>query len=699
MKQFVLFISMVLFACTALAQDPAYPASPPAPQNIIKAEYFFDADPGFGNGTDIPVTAATTINNLVASVNTTGLSNGIHRLFIRTRNNEGSWSMVTSSDFLVDFDPLYPTAPAAPQNIIRAEYFFDTDPGIGNGTAISITPAADINNLVASITTTGLTNGIHRLYIRTRNNEGAWAITSSRDFLVDTDPVYPAPPAAPQNITQAEYFLNTDPGIGSGTAISITPAVDINNLVAGINTTGLSSGIYRLYIRTRNNEGAWAITNSRDFLVDIDPAYPTPPASPQNITQAEYFLNTDPGIGNGTAISITPAVDINNLVASINSSALTPGTTNRLYLRTRNNEGNWSITNIATFVVDIVSDPVYPTPPPAPQNIVQAEYFLNTDPGIGNGTAISITAAVDINNLVTGINTSALTPGTTNLLYLRTRNNEGSWSITNIATFTVDIVNDPAYPPAPPAPGNITYAEYFFDTDPGFGNGNAIAITPGVNISNLVIAANTSALAPGTHRLFVRSFDDWSITSVQSFNILSALPLRFLSFTAAGSNNDVLLNWDTDNEINTSHFDVEFSTDGSRFTKIAEVKAMNTVGTHQYRFVHVSPAGLALYYRIKQVDLDGKFDYSSIARVNRSLNNSITLTPNPAQNFAMLMFGKPSAKTNLRMVNTNGQVVLQQQINEGTRQHTIDISKLPAGVYIVQLQTTNGIETFKLVKQ
>jgi hypothetical protein len=357
MKQFILFISMVLFACRLMAQDPAYPASPPTSQNIIKAEYFIDVDPGFGNGVNIPFTTGIDINNLSVSVNTTGLSNGVHLLWIRTRNNEGNWSVTIVRDFIVDFDAPYLTIPPAPQNIVRAEYFIDTDPGIGNGVSISFGAAVNITNLVAGINTTGIGNGIHRLYIRTRNNEGAWAITNNKDFLVDSDPAYPSAPAAPQNITQAEYFINTDPGIGNGTGISITPAVDISNLVVGINTSALTPATTnRLYLRTRNNEGSWSITNIGTFVVDIvsDPVYPSPPPAPQNIVQAEYFLNTDPGIGNGTAITITPALDINNLVTSINTSALTPSTTNRLYLRTKNNEGKWSITNIATFVVDIV---------------------------------------------------------------------------------------------------------------------------------------------------------------------------------------------------------------------------------------------------------------------------------------------------------------------------------------------------------
>ncbi len=532
MKQFILFISMVLFACGILAQDPNYPASPPAPQNIIKAEYFFDADPGFGNGTNIPITPGTDIANALVSINTTGLSNGVHRLLIRTLNNEGHWALTTPGEFIVDADPAYAAILPAPQNITGAEYFFDNDPGIGNGIAISITPGVDLNNLAVPINTTGLSNGIHRLFLRTRSNEGHWSIINYGLFAVDFDPAYPAVPATPQNIIQAEYFINTDPGIGNGTPITITPGVDIANYVAAINTSALTAGTTnQLFIRTKNNEGHWSISNYRIFVVDIvsDPVYPTVPAAPQNIIQAEYFINTDPGVGNGTPISITPGVDIANTVAAINTSALTAGTTNQVFIRTKNNEGHWSISNYRSFIVDIVSDPLYPASPAAPQNILQAEYFLNTDPGIGNGTPITIAPGVDIANIAASINTSGLSAGSTNQLFVRTKNNEGHWSISNYRTVIVDLVGDPVYPTVPAAPQNILRAEYFVDTDPGIGNAVPITVTPGVDISNISVAVNTNGLPVGVHQLVVRSYNaegNWSISNVRTFNIgtISILP-------------------------------------------------------------------------------------------------------------------------------------------------------------------------------
>ena len=176
-------------------------------------------------------------------------------------------------------DPVYPTPPSAPSNIVAAEYFVDADPGFGNGTVISISAGVNLINVNASINTTGLTIGVHRVYIRTRNASGSWSILSSGEFLYDFDPGYSAPPAALQNITAAEYFIDVDPGFGNGANIPVSPGTNVSNVVTAINTTGLSNGTHRLYIRTRDGNGKWSITSVSEFISDSNPAYPVAPVS------------------------------------------------------------------------------------------------------------------------------------------------------------------------------------------------------------------------------------------------------------------------------------------------------------------------------------------------------------------------------------------------------------------------------------
>lgn len=441
MKSFfisILFTGMLIYAN---AQDPSYPPAPAALQNIIAAETFIDTDPGIGMATNVPVTAGLNISNAAATINLTGLSNGFHRLFLRTKNAAGIWAITESKDFLYDFNPVYTNNPAA-QNIVAAEYFIDTDPGFGEGTSITITPALELNNAAVTVNTNGLSNGVHRLYIRTKNAEGKWSLSNVKDFIVDFDFAYPPVPAALQNIIAAEYFINTDPGPGNGTPITITAATNIADIDVAVNTSSLSPATTNhLFIRTKNALGHWSIANEKQFAVLItnDPAYTAAPAAPQDIIAAEYFINTDPGPGNGTNIPITAATDINNLNTVINTSALQPATTNQLFIRTKNAEGQWSIANAKQFSVSITNDPAYPASPAAPQNIVAAEYFIDVDPGRGIATQIPVSAAMDISNLAATINTTGLSNGQHHL-FLRTKNADGFWSITNHASFFTDLL-------------------------------------------------------------------------------------------------------------------------------------------------------------------------------------------------------------------------------------------------------------------
>jgi hypothetical protein len=200
------------------------------------------------------------------------------------------------------------------QPITRAEYFFDTDPGFGNGTAIAVTPGPVVDlNFNASVA--GLETGIHTLFIRTKSV--VWSQVHTR--LVGVSPN--------AGITRAEYFFDTDPGFGNGTAIAVTPGkvVDLN---FNANTEGLNPGVHSLFIRTKSV--VWSQVHTR--LVGVSPD--------AGITRAEYFTGTDPGYGNGIPITVTPGklvvLDVN-----LENLNLSDGV-NYIYFRTY--AGFWSQT-------------------------------------------------------------------------------------------------------------------------------------------------------------------------------------------------------------------------------------------------------------------------------------------------------------------------------------------------------------------
>ncbi|MDF2193707.1 CARDB domain-containing protein [Paraflavitalea sp. CAU 1676] len=435
MKKYVMTLIGWAMAILAFAQDdpPPYPPSRNLPENIVAAEYFVDNDPGFGQGIALALTPAGNISNTTVSINVNGLSNGIHRLYIRVRNAEGSWSLVSLKEFLYDQDPFYTTTPLAPKQIIAAEYFIDTDPGYGKGTAIAISPGVDISTVPVPVNVNGLSNGNHRLHIRSQNADGSWSQVIIHEFSVDFNPPYANIPLAPENIVAAEYFFDIDPGHGLGTSIPITPGTDLSNLSTNVQTSALSVGSHRVYLRTKNQEGKWSITRMLEFVVNLDPEYATAPPAAKPVVAAEYFIDTDPGAGKGQAIPITPNVELNTINVQAATNGLALGI-HRLYLRTRSTEGHWSITEVREFSVS--EDPDY-TPAPLPaQNVVAAEYFIDTDPGMGKGITIPVAPATDISNINVVVNTAGLSDAF-HRLYIRTRNQEGRWSITYDSAFYV----------------------------------------------------------------------------------------------------------------------------------------------------------------------------------------------------------------------------------------------------------------------
>ena len=146
------------------------------------------------------------------------------------------------------------------------------------------------------------------------------------------------------------------------------------------------------------------------------------------------------------------------------------------------------------------------------QNITKVEYFIDTDPGFGLGNDVPVTPAANISNLQFSIPLGAVPVGF-HTFYVRAKDGNGHWSLSEVKSFYKSEFNAIAYP-------NITKAEYFIDTDPGFGMGVNIPLTPAINISNLQFTIGLGAVPTGFHTLYVRAKDAngrWSFTHAGKF--------------------------------------------------------------------------------------------------------------------------------------------------------------------------------------
>ncbi len=190
----------------------------------------------------------------------------------------------------------------------------------------------------------------------------------------------------------------------------------------------------------------------------------------------------------------------------------------------------------------------------------------------------------------------------------------------------------------------------------------------------------------------------------KDFTIKGSLPVTWLSFTAEKSGaNTVLLNWSTANELNNDHFEIERSNDGTNFAMITNIKAgSNPNQVQKYAYTDKAAQQGDNYYRVKQVDLDGRFTYTDIKKVTLDgASTFFSIRPNPVVDKATLVAGTRLNNVRISMVSATGKTVYtssQTLINAGDVL-TIPVSNLAKGVYIIKITSDEGNKTEKLVVQ
>ncbi len=402
-------------------------------QQINYAEYFFDNDPGRGSGTSITLSQGDLID-VNTSISTSSLSIGIHTLYIRTKTTSNEWSLCNKRT-------IYITASSANSQITKSEYFIDNDPGFGNGIEISTTIGDSVQQTI-STSTSSLNPGIHYIYCRVRNGAGIWSMTSQRLLYITENQTL-------GNVASAEYFFDNDPGFGNANNISFT-AGDSVNISTTIPISTISSGLHYLNIRVKDNNGIWSMVANNLVYKSIN-------YGGSQITNAEYFFDNDPGLGNANSIAIT-AGDTINFASQIPTNNLTSGIHN-FYVRVKNSNSKWSISSSRLIYVIVGTN--------VTSKITATEYYFDNDPGFGNATAISTTAGNTI-DITAAISSSSLSIGH-HRFNVRSKNSLGHWSITEqrLIYVTPSLANQ-----------KIVAIEYSVDTILPFGQGTVINVNP-----------------------------------------------------------------------------------------------------------------------------------------------------------------------------------------------------------------------------
>jgi hypothetical protein len=170
---------------------------------------------------------------------------------------------------------------------------------------------------------------------------------------------------------------------------------------------------------------------------------------------------------------------------------------------------------------------------------------------------------------------------------------------------------------------------------------------------------------------------------------MTTLPVSLISFEATLlSNRKALLTWTTSSEINSNHFEIERSTDGRNFTAIGNIEANNTGNAiSNYSFTDAAPISKNTFYRLKQVDFDGKSKYLGIRLIRAgSANILVGAYPNPVQGTSItLLAGDQSLPVVYRISDVQGRVIKTGIMQQS--QEEINIGDIDKGIYFLQIGT------------
>ena len=400
-----------------------------------------------------------------------------------------------------------------PQALVYAEYFWDTDPGLSNGVPVSVAAAETFaigspSALVLNVSVTSLSAGLHRLGFRVVDASARWSDINWLPVQVQNAATLAASVATSsindtnKLLVAAEYFWDSDPGNGNGTAVSVSAAESFTLGAPGTNllsvdVSALPVGLHRLGFRMKDASANWSAINWLSVQVQ-NAASLAASVAPSSINDAgkllaaaEYFWDSDPGSGNGTPLSVpvaesftlgAPGTNFFNVDVSVLPAGL-----HQLGARTRDASANWS--GINWLPVEV---------PGTPLLLLNGQYYSNSVVQTTNGTSFQVTLQSAFPNATIFYTTDGSDPNGANVY---------SGPFTATAPFSIRA---------------IAWSEDFYQFAEATVNslsvtapGGSVTFTSQVNSTNGVVSANLTA-APAAGWTFLNWSGDASGTSTNT---------------------------------------------------------------------------------------------------------------------------------------------------------------------------------------
>ena len=198
------------------------------------------------------------------------------------------------------------------------------------------------------------------------------------------------------------------------------------------------------------------------------------------------------------------------------------------------------------------------------------------------------------------------------------------------------------------------------------------------------------------------SRDEFALDDITFSNVL---PVELTTFSASVVNNNVELSWETATEVNNYGFSVERRQENGEWSEVGFVEGHgNSNSPKHYTFIDNEIGAGKYFYRLKQVDIDGSFEYSDAIEVDMDSPVKYELSqnfPNPFNPTTSIQFSLPeTGKVKLAVYNVLGEqvaVLVNKNMEAGFHNARFDASKLNSGIYIYKLEVNNFTQIRKMM--
>ncbi len=207
------------------------------------------------------------------------------------------------------------------------------------------------------------------------------------------------------------------------------------------------------------------------------------------------------------------------------------------------------------------------------------------------------------------------------------------------------------------------------------------------NTQTVATTVNTNA----NYTSFTASFTGLSLFFIGNESIV--LPLELVQFSSTRNSGSSKLVWQTANETNTKNFVIERSKEGNTYQAIGTVNAAGT-GAGQYNYTDAFKFSGNMYYRLKMVDIDGRFTYSPVIILKELPENKVTVYPNPFdETFTIDLGSRDLLNSVANIVDAKGGSVRKLRLS--ATQTQVNMKGMPTGNYVIQFADGSSMKIVK----